>query len=170
MIRPRRTRVPRADNFPTRIARSSANMRSSRTEQRTTGSSTGRGARAGVGGDRFLPRDGLSGIPSLRDYRYIERDNRTYVIEPRERTIIEQIDWQYRKGGPPRAASLLVPLSGRLVLAGSQRPERNQGNFKNRRFCSEPDIDQDIRLNAVLFGLLVPDRCSSNAAAQHSFS
>jgi hypothetical protein len=30
--------------------------------------------------------------PSLREYRYIERDNRTYVIEPRERTIIEEID------------------------------------------------------------------------------
>ena len=30
--------------------------------------------------------------PSLRDYRYIERDSRTYVIEPRERTIIEEID------------------------------------------------------------------------------
>jgi hypothetical protein len=31
-------------------------------------------------------------VPSLREYRYIERDNRTYVIEPRERTIIEEID------------------------------------------------------------------------------
>jgi hypothetical protein len=30
--------------------------------------------------------------PSLREYRYIERDNRTYVVEPRERTIIEEID------------------------------------------------------------------------------
>jgi hypothetical protein len=30
--------------------------------------------------------------PRLRDDRYIERDNRTYVIEPGERTIIEEID------------------------------------------------------------------------------
>jgi hypothetical protein len=30
--------------------------------------------------------------PRLREYRYIERDNRTYVIEPRGRTIIEEID------------------------------------------------------------------------------
>jgi hypothetical protein len=28
----------------------------------------------------------------LRDYRHITRDNRTYVIELRERTIIEEID------------------------------------------------------------------------------
>jgi hypothetical protein len=32
--------------------------------------------------------------PRLREYRYIERDNRTYVIEPRGRTIIEEIDWR----------------------------------------------------------------------------
>ena len=30
--------------------------------------------------------------PALREYRYIHRDNRTYVIEPRERMIIEEID------------------------------------------------------------------------------
>jgi hypothetical protein len=30
--------------------------------------------------------------PAVGDYRYIERDNRTYVIEPRERTIIEEIE------------------------------------------------------------------------------
>lgn len=30
--------------------------------------------------------------PSLRDYRYIHRENRTYVVDPRERTVIEEID------------------------------------------------------------------------------
>jgi Protein of unknown function (DUF1236) len=30
--------------------------------------------------------------PSLREYRYIHRDNRTYVVEPQERRIIEEID------------------------------------------------------------------------------
>jgi hypothetical protein len=29
---------------------------------------------------------------ALREYRYINRDSRTYLIEPRERTIIEEID------------------------------------------------------------------------------
>ncbi|GMP12755.1 DUF1236 domain-containing protein [Bradyrhizobium sp. TM239] len=30
--------------------------------------------------------------PDLREYRYIHRDTRTYVIEPRERRVIEEID------------------------------------------------------------------------------
>jgi hypothetical protein len=30
--------------------------------------------------------------PGLREYRYIRRENRTYVVEPRERLIIEEID------------------------------------------------------------------------------
>jgi hypothetical protein len=28
----------------------------------------------------------------LREYRYLHRDNRTYVVEPQERRIIEEID------------------------------------------------------------------------------
>jgi hypothetical protein len=30
--------------------------------------------------------------PSLREYRYLERDNRTFLIEPRERRVIEEIE------------------------------------------------------------------------------
>jgi hypothetical protein len=30
--------------------------------------------------------------PSLRDYRYIERENRTYLVDPGERRVIEEID------------------------------------------------------------------------------
>ena len=30
--------------------------------------------------------------PSLREYRYIHRENRTYLVDPRERTVIEEID------------------------------------------------------------------------------
>ena len=41
---------------------------------------------------RSFPETVYRESPSLRDYRYIERDNQTYVIEPRERTIIEAID------------------------------------------------------------------------------
>jgi hypothetical protein len=72
--------------------------RSSRTEQRTTGSSTTT-TRVRVGERlpesveiRSFPETVYRESPRMRDYRYIERDNRTYVIEPRERTIIEEID------------------------------------------------------------------------------
>ena len=69
--------------------------RSSRTEQRTTGSST-TSTRVRIGERlpeiRSFPETVYRESPRLRDYRYIERDNRTYVIEPRERTIIEEID------------------------------------------------------------------------------
>jgi hypothetical protein len=30
--------------------------------------------------------------PALREYRYIHRDSRTYVVEPTERRVIEEID------------------------------------------------------------------------------
>lgn len=30
--------------------------------------------------------------PSLREYRYIHRENRTYLVDPGERTVIEEID------------------------------------------------------------------------------
>jgi hypothetical protein len=30
--------------------------------------------------------------PGLREYRYIQREDRTYVVEPGERRIIEEID------------------------------------------------------------------------------
>src|SRR6266851_6065134 len=71
-------------------------VRSSRTEQRTTGSSTTT-TRVRVGERlpesveiRSFPETVYRESPGLREYRYIERDNRTYVIEPRERTIIEE--------------------------------------------------------------------------------
>jgi hypothetical protein len=71
--------------------------RSSRTEQRTTGSATSTRVKVGERLPdsveiRSFPDEVYRESPSLRDYRYIERDNRTYLIEPRERTIIEEID------------------------------------------------------------------------------
>src|SRR5258705_3126589 len=72
--------------------------RSSRTEQRTTASSTTttrvrHSKRLPESVEiRSFPETVYRASPSLREYRYIERDNRTYVIEPRERTIIEEID------------------------------------------------------------------------------
>jgi len=41
---------------------------------------------------RSFPDEIYRESPTLREYRYIERDNRTYVVEPRERTIIEEIE------------------------------------------------------------------------------
>jgi len=71
---------------------------SSRVEQRTTGSSSTT-TRFRVGERlpesveiRSFPETVYRESPSLRDYRYIDRENRTYLIEPRERTIIEEID------------------------------------------------------------------------------
>jgi len=71
--------------------------RSSRIEQRTTGSATSTCVRVG---ERLpdsveilsFPDDVYRESPSLRDYRYIERDNRTHVVEPRQRAIIEEIE------------------------------------------------------------------------------
>ncbi len=71
--------------------------RSSRIEQRTTGSAASTRARVGERLPdsveiRSFPEEVYRESPALREYRYIERDNRTYVIEPRERTIIEEIE------------------------------------------------------------------------------
>jgi hypothetical protein len=72
--------------------------RSAQTEPRTTGSST-TSTRVRVGDRlpdsveiRSFPEEVYRESPTLREYRYIERDNRTYVVEPNERTIIEEID------------------------------------------------------------------------------
>jgi hypothetical protein len=71
--------------------------RPSRTEQRTTGSVASTRVRVG---DRLpdsveirsFPDEVYRESPRLREYRYIERENRTYIIEPGERRIIEEID------------------------------------------------------------------------------
>ncbi|HEY5126704.1 MAG TPA: DUF1236 domain-containing protein [Bradyrhizobium sp.] len=41
---------------------------------------------------RSFPDEVYGESPTRREYRYIERDNRTYVVEAHERTIIEEID------------------------------------------------------------------------------
>jgi len=79
-------------------ARSSrSEPRASRTEQRTTGSTSSTRVRVG---DRLpdsveirsFPDEVYRESPRLREYRYIERENRTYIVEPGERRIIEEID------------------------------------------------------------------------------
>jgi hypothetical protein len=69
------------------------------TERRTTGSSgptrveIRRGERVPdtVEIEEF-PETVYREAPALREYRYIHRDNRTYVVEPSERRVIEEID------------------------------------------------------------------------------
>jgi len=68
-----------------------------RTERQTTGSTAKVVVRRGerlpdsVEVEEF-PETVYREAPALREYRYIHRDNRTYVVEPRERTVIEEID------------------------------------------------------------------------------
>jgi hypothetical protein len=71
--------------------------RSRRTEQHTAGSVTSTRVRVG---DRLPDSVEIRSFPDevyresarLREHRYIERDDRTYIIEPGERRIIEEID------------------------------------------------------------------------------
>jgi hypothetical protein len=68
-----------------------------RTEVRTTGSSSRTEIRVGervpdtVEIESF-PDEVYREAPSLREYRYIRRENRTYMVEPEDRRIIEEID------------------------------------------------------------------------------
>ncbi len=68
-----------------------------RPEPRTSGSAVRTELRRGVRVPNTIeieefPEDSYRDAPLLRDYRYIRRENRTYVVEPQERTIIEEVD------------------------------------------------------------------------------
>jgi len=68
-----------------------------RVESRTTGSAVRSEIRVGQPVPESveieeLPDEVYRESPSLREYRYIHRENRTYVVEPRERRVIEEID------------------------------------------------------------------------------
>lgn len=72
-----------------------------RTEGRSDRQTTGSTARTEIHvGDRVpdsveveeFPSTVYRDAPDLREYRYIHRDTRTYIIEPRERRVIEEID------------------------------------------------------------------------------
>jgi hypothetical protein len=68
-----------------------------RPEGRTTGSTARTDIRVGqrlpesVDIEEF-PETVYRDAPTLREYRYIHRENRTYMIEPRDRMVIEEID------------------------------------------------------------------------------
>jgi hypothetical protein len=68
-----------------------------RVESRTTGSAVRSEIRIGHPVPESveieeLPDEVYRESPGLREYRYIHRENRTYVVEPRERRVIEEID------------------------------------------------------------------------------
>lgn len=73
-------------------------VRAAPVERRTTGSASTRveirrGERLpdSVEVDEF-PETVYREAPSLREYRYIHRENRTYLVDPGERRVIEEID------------------------------------------------------------------------------
>ena len=69
----------------------------SRSQGRTTGNTSSTAVRIGerlpesVEIESF-PEEVYRDAPTLREYRYIERGPRTYIIEPHERTVIDEID------------------------------------------------------------------------------
>ena len=80
------------------VVRKHAKARPVEREKRvTTGSSvrteirTGERVPEGVEIEAF-PEEVYRDAPTLREYHYINRDSRTYIVEPRERRIIEEID------------------------------------------------------------------------------
>lgn len=80
------------------VVRKHAKARPVEREKRvTTGSSvrteirTGERVPEGVEIEAF-PEEVYRDAPTLREYRYINRDSRTYIVEPHERRVIEEID------------------------------------------------------------------------------
>jgi hypothetical protein len=79
------------------VIRKHAKARPVERERQTTGSTVRteirRGERVPEGVDvEAFPEEVYREAPSLREYRYINRDSRTYIVEPQERRVIEEID------------------------------------------------------------------------------
>jgi len=79
------------------LIRKHAKARPVERERRTTGSTvrteihTGERVPESVEIEAF-PEEVYRDAPTLREYRYINRDSHTYIVEPHERRIIEEID------------------------------------------------------------------------------
>ena len=95
------TRERSASKFSDRDRDAIRKHAKTRTEGRSEARTTGSTARTDIRvGDRLpesveveeFPSTVYRDAPDLREYRYIHRDTRTYVIEPRERRVIEEID------------------------------------------------------------------------------
>lgn len=68
-----------------------------RTERQTTGSTENLVIRRGERLPKSIqveefPETVYRDAPALREYRYIHHENRTYLVDPGERTVIEEID------------------------------------------------------------------------------
>lgn len=79
------------------VIRKHAKARPLERERQTTGSTVRteirRGERVPEGVEvEAFPEEVYRDAPSLREYRYINRDSRTYIVEPQERRVIEEID------------------------------------------------------------------------------
>ncbi|MCK1476610.1 DUF1236 domain-containing protein [Bradyrhizobium sp. 197] len=79
------------------VIRKHAKVRPVERERQTTGSTVRteirRGERLPEGVEvETFPEEVYREAPSLREYRYINRDSRTYIVEPGERRVIEEID------------------------------------------------------------------------------
>jgi hypothetical protein len=79
------------------VIRKHAKARPVERERRTTGSTvrteirTGERVPDGVEIEAF-PEEVYRDAPTLREYRYINRDSHTYIVEPQDRRVIEEID------------------------------------------------------------------------------
>jgi len=79
------------------VIRKHAKARPVERERQTTGSTVRteirRGERVPEGVEiEAFPEEVYRDAPTLREYRYINRDSRTYIVEPHERRVIEEID------------------------------------------------------------------------------
>lgn len=79
------------------VIRKHAKARPVERERQTTGSTVRteirRGERVPEGVEiEAFPEEVYRDAPTLREYGYINRDSRTYIVEPHERRVIEEID------------------------------------------------------------------------------
>jgi len=79
------------------VIRKHARARPVERERQTTGSTVRteirRGERVPEGVEiESFPEEVYRDAPTLREYRYINRDSHTYIVEPQERRVIEEID------------------------------------------------------------------------------
>ncbi|MCK1615160.1 DUF1236 domain-containing protein [Bradyrhizobium sp. 159] len=79
------------------VIRKHAKARPVERERQTTGSTVRteirRGERVPEGVEiEAFPEEVYRDAPTLREYRYINRDSHTYIVEPHERRVIEEID------------------------------------------------------------------------------
>jgi hypothetical protein len=79
------------------VIRKHAKARPVERERQTTGSAVRteirRGERVPEGVEvESFPEEVYRDAPTLREYRYINRDSHTYIVEPQERRVIEEID------------------------------------------------------------------------------